>query len=55
MEKTKELLKALVMVITDKENKIYVIFSNIFPAILLVICTIYIVKGSFNPFIYFNF
>lgn len=41
--------------ITDKENKIYVIFSNIFPAILLVICTIYIVKGSFNPFIYFNF
>ena len=41
--------------IKDKENKIYVIFSNIFPAILLVICTIYIVKGSFNPFIYFNF
>ena len=40
----------------DKNNNnLYIILSNVLCVILLILCTIYIVKGSYNPFIYFNF
>ena len=40
----------------DKNNNnLYIILSNALCVILLILCTIYIVKGSYNPFIYFNF
>ena len=31
------------------------ILASVYCAILLVLCLLYIVKGGFNPFIYFNF
>ena len=40
----------------DKSNNgLYIILSNLLCVVLLILCTIYIVKGSYNPFIYFNF
>ncbi|MGP1412023.1 MAG: MBOAT family O-acyltransferase [Peptoanaerobacter stomatis] len=38
-----------------EKSYVYNIFSIIVIIILLILCTLYIIKGSYNPFIYFNF
>lgn len=36
-------------------NAVYTVAAPLFTAIILVLCTAYLVDGSFNPFLYFRF
>ena len=40
---------------TDTGKKLISIFSPVFVAFVIILCTAYLVDGSFNPFLYFRF
>lgn len=39
----------------ENQSNLYFVLNTITLVVLLLLCTVYIIKGSYNPFIYFNF